>query len=738
MRLSMQLYILITLIFLMVFVGNFLITMQNTKDYLKTEMTIKAKDTATSLGMILKNLISDKTDPEIELTINAISDSGFYKEIRLEDISYIINKDNIAKYLLLDKNDFQLKKLDIDSKIGIIEENDNEDLANQLSIINDEKNLSSTSAKKDKEQFIFYPSEQFNNQKNIDVEITYLIKNEEKTKKVSIILEKVLFKALRDEKFDNVPKWFIDMIHFDLEEQSSQINDGWRSVAVIYVSANSGIAYEKLYYQLKSNFIYSLITYIIAFICLAFLLRLILKPLRMIDKLSKKISQGYFEEIKELPWTIELKNVAKSMNHMSFKISQIISKLNRNIEDVNKKLHIDSLTQLETKQSFLDDMKKYFIDKSTGYVFLIKISNLTEFAATQGRVSVDNFIKDFAQILKNQKGTKSYRFFGSEFVLIAKDCDFTEATELSVCLKQQLLKLSNSYEKEEIFYLGGVPFDSYSSTADILSGNNEAYEMAKLIGPNEIFIKEKNEFCRGSFEWKEMVSWIIENKKVSLNYNSEIVQINTNNLIMKEVFAVVLNQKKEILPIGIFISVAQEQNKIIDFDKIVIQEIYNLNQIKQFEYSLIINISIESIVDVNFNHWLEDILKSNQSFSRKIIFSLASYNVKKYYSEFQNFIVLVKKYDARVMIKRFDTKFIAVNELKNLKPDMIRLPLDYTTDMENNKDKMELVDSICTITNILGIDVFAESMNNENDHVTLQRFGIKGIGNKSNTIKKEI
>ena len=738
MRLSMQLYILITLIFLMVFVGNFLITMQNTKDYLKTEMTIKAKDTATSLGMILKNLISDKTDPEIELTINAISDSGFYKEIRLEDISYIINKDNIAKYLLLDKNDFQLKKLDIDSKIGIIEENDNEDLANQLSIINDEKNLSSTSIKKDKEQFIFYPSEQFTNQKNIDVEITYLIKNEEKTKKVSILLEKVLFKALRDEKFDNVPKWFIDMIHFDLEEQSSQINDGWRSVAVIYVSANSGIAYEKLYYQLKSNFIYSLITYIIAFICLAFLLRLILKPLRMIDKLSKKISQGYFEEIKELPWTIELKNVAKSMNHMSFKISQIISKLNRNIEDVNKKLHIDSLTQLETKQSFLDDMKKYFSDKSTGYVFLIKISNLTEFAATQGRVSVDNFIKDFAQILKNQKGTKSYRFFGSEFVLIAKDYDFTEATKLCVSLQQQLLKLSNSYEKEEIFYLGGVPFDSYSSTADILSGNNEAYEMAKLIGPNEIFIKEKNEFCRGSFEWKEMVSWIIENKKVSLNYNSEIVQINTNNLIMKEVFAVVLNQKEEILPIGIFISVAQEQNKIIDFDKIVIQEIYNLNQTKQFEYSLVINISIESIVDVNFNHWLEDILKLNQSFSRKIIFSLASYNVKKYYSEFQNFIVLVKKYDARVMIKRFDTKFIAVNELKNLKPDMIRLPLDYTTDMENNKDKMELVDSICTITNILGIDVFAESMNNENDHVTLQRFGIKGIGNKPNTIKKEI
>ena len=111
MRLSLQLYILITLIFLMVFIGNFYITIQNTKDYLKTEMTVKAKDTATSLGMILKSFINDKSDPEIELTINAISDSGFYKEIRLEDISYRINKDIVAKSLFLNKEDFQIKNL---------------------------------------------------------------------------------------------------------------------------------------------------------------------------------------------------------------------------------------------------------------------------------------------------------------------------------------------------------------------------------------------------------------------------------------------------------------------------------------------------------------------------------------------------------------------------------------------------------------------------------------------------
>ena len=736
MRLSLQLYILITLIFLMVFIGNFYITIQNTKDYLKTEMTVKAKDTATSLGMILKSFINDKSDPEIELTINAISDSGFYKEIRLEDISYRINKDIVAKSLFLNKEDFQIKRIYIDDKIGSIQNDDNEDLANQLSSLNNEKVESLEQKTTQNEKFIFYPSQEFKKQNQIDVEIIYLNKSMEKTAKISLPIEKVLYKTLRDEKFDNVPKWFINFINFDLQEQDSQINDGWRTAANIYVSANSGIAYEKLYYQLKVIFIYSFITYLVAFFCLAFLLRLILKPLHKIDTLSKKISKGHFEEIKELPWTLELRNVSKSMNYMSFKISQIISKLNKNIEVINKKLNLDPLTQLETKQSFIDDIKQSFSDKSKGYVFLIKISNLTEFANNQGRISVDNFIKDFAQILKEQKGTKSYRFFGSEFVLVAKDYDFIDSRSFSLSLQKQLLELSKKHNKEEVFHLGGVPFDSYSTTADILSGNNEAYEMAKLIGPNEVFVKEKNDYSRGAFEWKESVPWVIENKKISFDYNSEIVHFESKDLIMKEVFAIAYNQKDEVLPIGVFVSVAQELNRIIDFDKIVIEEIYNRNN-NNFETPLIINISIESIIDVTFNLWLDDFLKHNNNFADRVVFSVASYNVKKHFKEFSNFINLVQKHNCKVMIKRFDTKFISVDELKILKPDMIRLPLNYTMELEKNKDKIDLVDSICTITNILGIDVFVEAVNEEEDYVILKKFGIKGIGNNSNIIKKD-
>ena len=97
MSLKKQLYIIISFVFLVIFVGNFIITVQSTKNYLEEESYTKSFDTATSLGMILKKLMNNKQDPEIALTISAISDSGFYKEIRLEDVYAIITENDIIK-----------------------------------------------------------------------------------------------------------------------------------------------------------------------------------------------------------------------------------------------------------------------------------------------------------------------------------------------------------------------------------------------------------------------------------------------------------------------------------------------------------------------------------------------------------------------------------------------------------------------------------------------------------------
>ncbi len=122
MSLSKQLYIIISIIFFMIFTGNFIISVKNTKEYLEIESVTKAQDTATSLGMSLKNLLKDKSNPEIESIINAIANRGFYKEIRLENSYFSIKDSDLLKNVKdLPEGKWQISNVQIDEKIGKLE-----------------------------------------------------------------------------------------------------------------------------------------------------------------------------------------------------------------------------------------------------------------------------------------------------------------------------------------------------------------------------------------------------------------------------------------------------------------------------------------------------------------------------------------------------------------------------------------------------------------------------------------
>ncbi|WP_031435587.1 bifunctional diguanylate cyclase/phosphodiesterase [Methylomarinum vadi] len=86
MSLSKQLVILISLLFLLIFSINFVLSVRNIKTYLEGEASIHAQDTATSLGLSLSPYLRDEQDPVIETMIQAIFDRGYYREIRLVNV----------------------------------------------------------------------------------------------------------------------------------------------------------------------------------------------------------------------------------------------------------------------------------------------------------------------------------------------------------------------------------------------------------------------------------------------------------------------------------------------------------------------------------------------------------------------------------------------------------------------------------------------------------------------------
>jgi len=135
---------------------------------------------------------------------------------------------------------------------------------------------------------------------------------------------------------------------------------------------------------------------------------------------------------------------------------------------------------------------------------------------------------------------------------------------------------------------------------------------------------------------------------------------------------------------------------------------------------------MESINDVLFLSWLKNIIKKESSISKQLVFALTAYSISSNLDKFKSFVKFIKEQNSETMIKRFDIKFIKIDDLKSLNPTCIRLSRDYTSHICDDTNKRSLVDSICQISDLVNIKVYAENVIEDNDYNIIKTLEFAG------------
>ena len=631
MTLSKQLLILISVLFLMIFSLNFVLSVNNIRSYLEGESQIHAQDTATSLGLSLSPYMVEETDPIIETTMNAIFDMGYYQEIKL------VNVENQPLVTLTNKKEFE-----------------------------------------------------------------------------------------------GVPNWFVDTISMKTATAESEISSGWSISGVVYVSINPGYAYLKLYEQAKSSFYYSLAAFVLSITLLLIVLRITLSPLKKIDQMALTIADGKFETIEKLPWTTEVRNVTASMNIMCRKIEGAIKNLNTKLDSIGKKLQQDDLTGLNKKSSFETDMKKLFVADVQAFIFMIKIDGLGDLVKELGNESIDQFLKDFAQVLKNiseQNGVgeiSAYRFFGSEFVLLIKQVNLEQTEQVAKLLSSSFAEVGGKYQKPDITHIGVAPFNPIGSTEDMLLAANEAYEQARLIGANSYYIRTGEDQAKDIAEWKSLVFSIVDNQDYNVSFVGQVESFQTGQCLMEEAFTQAVDKNGDVISIGTFVSIAEKFAKIVDLDKGVTSQVVEYIKSKQIQHAVAISLSTRTIKNSGFRSWLVDLIRQNQSISQQLVFSISAYAVAKEVEVYKEFIRFVRQLGSKVIIKRFETRSMSPEVAKELKPDFIRLARNIGDGIATDEGKKAFVETMQEIGELLDISILAENVHAESDFECIKEIGISG------------
>lgn len=86
MTLLRQLIIVIVTLFILLFSGSFAISVNNTRTYLNVQLRTISQDTATSLGLSLSPHMAENEMIIVESMVNAVFDSGYYREVMVRAI----------------------------------------------------------------------------------------------------------------------------------------------------------------------------------------------------------------------------------------------------------------------------------------------------------------------------------------------------------------------------------------------------------------------------------------------------------------------------------------------------------------------------------------------------------------------------------------------------------------------------------------------------------------------------
>lgn len=522
-------------------------------------------------------------------------------------------------------------------------------------------------------------------------------------------LEPLYLNKTEDIISKNVPAWFVESFPMNTSNFENLPNK------------QKGF-YENLYDKSKGIVVHTLILFFLSIFIMSIYVYFVARPLKYLEKIADDITQDKFEGIKKIPKTKEIKTIALALNYMMIKIEKATIISQKNLE-CSREIQTDQLTKLNLKSKFIIDLEEALKLKAIGYVFSIKVNDLNRYANENTTKTVNQFIQNFATILLKSTQIKNknldvYRFYGSEFAILAYNMDYNEAKMFADNLKIKLEEISLAMNKFSIANVGAAPIDFNKSVFEILDWARESYQKSKQIGFNEVYIEKEKYFVRDRNSWKNLVFDIMKGA-FEISYVSDTYSLNKKGKqkkIMQEAFSIAKDNDGEKVSTATFLSIVEEYNQSIDFDKMVIKKVLQDIYDKDISHEIIINLTINSISSISFISWLESVINNNFKVSHQLVFSLSAHSIVPNKEEFLRFTIAMKYTKVKVLLKRYDNKNLAITTLKEYEIDYIRLSSEYTNEISEDKYKQKFVNSLESYCTLMGIKLIAYNVDTEKDY----------------------
>jgi diguanylate cyclase (GGDEF)-like protein len=554
--------------------------------------------------------------------------------------------------------------------------------------------------------------------------------------KGNVLIERVLNVTI-----ENVPQWFIRLVPLKTPEADANVMSGWRQAGTIYVKSHPGYAYKTLWEDVVRVTIWFVACGIFVLIAGGLGLRILLKPLNLVERQADAICKKKYEIQEPLPWTKELRRVVEAMNRMTHKVKEMFEEQAAQAQRLREHAYIDSLTGLGNRRYFESQMTARLDrrDSTTqGIVLLIQIRDLQELNRQRGFQAGDELLKRVAILLR--ESTEQYatgvlaRLTGGDFGVFLPDVAPWDAETIAAGVANKLSQLAAEHLTltDNVGHVGASTYDCSTTLGRLLSEADLALRAAQQAGPNawdvRAITKETEKMPLGQQQWKDALEKALQERRISLDAQPVVKADDRDHVLHLEVFSRIIEESGNLLSAGVFMPFAARLGLVSSLDRIVLEEVMRLNRLALGVDNVAVNMSPASLQDDAFREWVYSSLKNPPSDAPHILFEFPEFGAVQNLNLVKEFSTVVREYGHGMGLDHYGQSFSHLGYLQSLRPDYVKIDRAYTGELKDEEsDSRFFIGSLCSVAHSLDIAVIAEGVETEDQWQILKELHLDGI-----------
>lgn len=501
----------------------------------------------------------------------------------------------------------------------------------------------------------------------------------------------------------------------------------------------------QLIYKLKPNHLYietdqmiktlglifCVLSFLLAAIAQFFFNRIVLKAQSIIELQNEEANEAHFNQLPK-----SVLSLAKTLKISHENLLVQIKRWKDSAKTYQQAILTDDLTGLSNRIEFVKHFEQQLTVKEEnnfGLLAIARVTNLAEINQNLGFLDGNDYLIQTAQVLnqqtKNYTNGKCFRLNGTDFGLLLPNLSHSDAVKFGEKLSSQLKSINQN--SEEIYvYVGMVLYQSGNSMGELMALADTGISIAQTKQESAWHIqKDKSVLDNisakyGNQNWKAVIADVIDNQRIQL-YNQVIEPTNKSSLIYNELLARFTSHTGHILPTETFVSMATRMGKIIEIDKLIIEQAIEFITANS-ESKIAINLSSAAIQDEAFFIWLERRLLRSENLSTSFIFEVSEGTISKNLDKAQRLINMLHRCGAKLTVEHFGVSFMSLKFFQSFKPDYIKLDASLCRHINEDLNNQYYVRILIDIAHRLGVSVLAESVETLDEKQVLQQMFIDG------------